>query len=124
MIIGVGSNLLKVNTQEFGYLKKYMDNPDILLTRNELNQFYSSSSMVNYIAKILSAKESFLSAVSCSYDVKFTPYLDIEVVYDDIGKPEFLFYRNILNFIESRNMSILLSISYYYDLIFSMVLIF
>lgn len=122
MIIGVGTDIIEVERIRkhveagFGFREKVFTVKEIAYCESKTNKAQ------NYAARF-SAKEAFLKAVGTGlrHGLLFT---DIEVVNDDLGKPEMKLYGEALTLIEKLGVTnIQVSLTHLRDWVNAIVII-
>ncbi len=122
MIIGIGTDIIEVERIRkhieagFGFREK-------VFTQKEIDYCESKTNKAQNYAARFSAKEAFLKAVGTGlrHGLAFT---EIEVINDDLGKPEMILHGKALEFMKKMGATnIQISLTHLRDWVNAMVII-
>lgn len=122
MIFGIGVDMIETDrvgekiARENGF-REY------IFTPSEINYCEGKTQKSEHYAARFAAKEALLKALGTGFPGGIA-LNEIEIIHDDAGKPEFMFFNESANLIESKNFTrIHLSISHLKHIACAMVVI-
>lgn len=114
MIKGIGTDIIQVSRLE----RTITNNPrfvDKVFTPNEIAYCESRASKYQSYAARFAAKEAVMKAIGTGWDGKIN-WADIEVVSDELGKPELVLHNASLEYVREHGIDVLhLSLSHEKD---------
>ena len=97
MVLGIGTDIVKI-ARIASLHNKYPDNfVRKILTNKEIKVFSSFSlekKQISYLAKRFAIKEAFVKALGTGFR-KEVSFLDIEVINNNLGKPEIIISKQL-----------------------------
>jgi len=111
MIIGIGTDIIEIKRIKLAVEKEKVNFLNRIFTQNELDYFNTISKNTNTIAGAFAAKEAVMKAFGTG--LRGFNFTDIEIVRNELGKPEVKLYNNAKQLAETKNIKeIHLSISH------------
>ena len=120
MIFGIGTDIIEINRVEIASRR----NPKFLekmFTRRELEFLNSRKFKSETLAGSFSVKEAVSKALGTG--IRGFTFKDIEVLRDNLGKPEVILSERIISIFKLKNINIHASISHNNDTVVSFVVI-
>ena len=111
MIIGIGTDIIEIKRIKLAVEKEKVDFLSRIFTESELDYFNTISKNINTIAGAFAAKEAVMKAFGTG--LRGFNFTDIEIIRDELGKPEVKLYNNAKQLADTKNIKeIHLSISH------------
>jgi len=103
LIFGIGTDIIEVDRIQ-KVMERDMGFRDKIFTRAEIEYCEQMRFKYQHYAARFSAKEAFLKAIGTGWRYGIT-FGDIEVIHDDLGKPEINTYGKAKEWVDSEGIS-------------------